>query len=438
MAEQTALVGVLQDESILDALSLTPEHFASDVHRALWRSVLALREGGEPVDAVTVKLLMARHFVDRPTDLTRANHYLDVLTARAEKSVVRGDVLLSAARDVRTYATVRSLAGSAGELVQLAASNEPRAIECGRAIGLLSSGDDSLAGSRTWEDNLEASFEVLVARQEGRGPLGIDMGLPTLDKIHLFQPGTLLLAGARTSVGKTVFGLMAALCATSKGKPTLIVSTEMSGENLADRAYSVVSGVDARRIVNGFLTQDEMSRVWQAKEQMRDWPLDIMDSGKRDIEAIKARARSLKMRLGIGLLVIDYIQAIPVLIKRGYTHAQAIGDLTKALKALAQELQCPVLCLAQLNRQSDLLGKRPTLLALKDSGDLEQDADVVFLFSPELQGMAFDDWRVLEARPTLLDVAKNRMTGECLDIHLVYKSSRVLFREAAAEEGVAS
>ncbi len=423
LAERTVIVGVLQEASLLDAVSLAPERFSGEVHPVLWRSMQHLHTSGEPVDLVTLRLILGKHFAGRPDAQKRLESYLAALGRAVGGKPIKPDVLLSAARDVRAYAACRDIAHVAPLVASLAAANDVTVLEQTRHLAELAAADDAITGTPTWPTALDASYQGLADRANGVSPATLSVGLPSLDRLTLFLPGNLLI------LGKSIFALMTALSAARTGYPTLFVSLEMSAVSLADRAYCLMSSVSTEHFASGRLSDEEWASIFAAREQMQDWPLDLMDRGPRDLATIAARARRMKATTGIGQLIVDYIQRMPVITGRNQTYAQAIGGLSSSFKALAEELACPVLCLAQLNRQSDMLGKRPTLTSLKDSGNLEQDADVVLLLSPRLETFTFEQWRDQPFRKVLLDVAKDRRGGQTCDIPLIFNKSRVLFRE---------
>lgn len=208
-------------------------------------------------------------------------------------------------------------------------------------------------------------------------------GLYDLDEIlGGFFPGQLIVLAARPGIGKTAFALYLAKNLVARGVPVFVQSCEMTSDELAMRFYSMVGEVDGRRMKAGTLTDDDWGRIMRAMAETEAWPLYIDDSAGATVADIARKSRKLMadLKKRLGLVVVDYLQLLrrPTIGKQPLKLHERIGADTKDLKQLAKEIPCPVLALAQLNRVTDLnKDRKPVLANLKDSGDIEQDADVV-------------------------------------------------------------
>lgn len=220
----------------------------------------------------------------------------------------------------------------------------------------------------------------------GAGLTGLPSGFADLDRLTAgWQPGDLILIGARPSMGKTSFALACAATAAQQGWPVGIVSLEMSKAQLVLRLLSAEAGIDSHALRTGRLQKDEWWLLAEAAGRMEQWPLWIDDDGSLTLPQLRSKARRLKTEKGLALLIVDYLQLM-----RGpdglESRQQEIAEISRGLKLLAKDLGIPVLALSQLSRAVELrTDKRPVLADLRESGSLEQDADVVlFLYRDEV------------------------------------------------------
>lgn len=226
------------------------------------------------------------------------------------------------------------------------------------------------------KDLIHPAIERLEARYKQQGEYtGIPSGLGAIDKVlNGFQPSEVIVVGARASIGKTAFGLTIAGNAASR-VPVGFFSLEQSEGQLMERLFSMFGNINSHKIKTGFMSQDDFNNIHSAGEYIYNSRLFFYDKPSASMVDIKAKARRMKMKEHIELLVLDYIG----LIKNDYDvprHEQ-ISKTSKAIKELARELNIPIIVLAQLNRLAE--GKKPSLSELKESGALEEDADVVIL-----------------------------------------------------------
>ncbi len=216
---------------------------------------------------------------------------------------------------------------------------------------------------------------------------GIPTGFTSLDKLTAgLQPGTLNVLAGRPSMGKTALALtIAAHVALQEHQPVQIFSLEMSKEELTDRFLSLTALVDLHAIRTGQVSPAGWTRIAMAAEQLSNAPLHIDDAGTVTMAQLRRRARRAKAKTGMSLMIVDYLQLMTPSL-RGESRQQEISDMSRALKLLAKELAIPIMALSQLNRKvEDRNDKRPMLSDLRDSGAIEQDADLVaFIYRDEV------------------------------------------------------
>ena len=231
------------------------------------------------------------------------------------------------------------------------------------------------------------AMERIEQLREG-GPLtGVPSGFVDLDKLTLgFQPSDLIIVAARPSMGKTAFVLNVAQYAAVEGNvPTAIFSLEMSKESLVQRMLASEGYIDAQRLRSGKLTSQDHSNLAKAAALLGQAPIWIDDTPGITLLELRSRARRLKAQANIQMVVVDYLQLLTGSSKKGDNRVQEITEITTGLKALAKELAVPIIALSQLSRQvENREDKRPQLADLRESGSIEQDADVVlFVYREE-------------------------------------------------------
>ena len=251
---------------------------------------------------------------------------------------------------------------------------------------------------------------------------GLSSGFADLDKLTFgFHPQEMIVLAARPSMGKTSLALNMAEVAVlprrerDKPVPTLIFSLEMGAEQLAMRLLCSRARVSAVRMRESFLNRQEMEKLAEAAGEFKYAPLWIDDSGHLTIVELRAKARRLHARQNLGMIIIDYLQLISGIDNR-VQREQQIAEISRGLKAMAKELGVPVIVLSQLNRESEKEKRQPRLSDLRESGSIEQDADVVMLLARPRD--AKDDFSVATDRADLI-VAKQR-NGPVGDIRLTF------------------
>ncbi|MCK9876633.1 replicative DNA helicase [Frankia sp. Ag45/Mut15] len=384
-AEQAALGAMLMSRDARGDISeiIQPADFYRPAHATIFETVIRLDSKGEPADALTVAAdLNRRGHLDR----VGGPDYLHTLIAAvptaanggyyarlvAEKAVFRR--LLEAGGRIAQIG--QKAAGTAADAQELADQTLHAALNSSN----ISDGPVPLgADSRTFLDDLEA-----LQRGDGT-PTGVPTGFTDLDEVtNGLQPGQLVIIAARPSVGKTTLALdVARATALRARRPALFVSLEMGDLELRQKLRAAEARVSLRNIQTGQLTDDDWARLTQAMADTIDAPLYIDTSPLLGAAAIRTRARRMQRRHGLDLIIIDYLQLL-ITAKAEDNRQQEVAAISRSLKLLAGELGVPVVALSQLNRAVEQrANKRPQLSDLRDSGAIEQDADIVIMIHRE-------------------------------------------------------
>ena len=236
------------------------------------------------------------------------------------------------------------------------------------------------------KDTLEEAWERLVRLHENKGELrGVPTGFKDLDNILSgFQKQDLIIIAARPSVGKTTLALdIARLTASNHSVPTLIFSLEMSSQQLVDRLLAAESKVNAWNLRTGRLSsENEFARLRDSLDKLAKAPIYIDDKPANNIISMRSTARKLKAEIGLGLIIVDYLQLMTT--SKNYdSMVNQVTEISRSLKALAREMEVPVVALSQLSRAIESRGGKPKLSDLRDSGSIEQDADIVMFIHRE-------------------------------------------------------
>ncbi|MGI9861054.1 replicative DNA helicase [Moorella naiadis] len=383
-AEQSVLGAIMLDrEALYDVLeSLKVEDFYREAHRMIYRVILDLNEKGEAIDLLTV------------TEELRRRGELEVVGGVAYLTALTGEVPSVAnagyyARLVAEKAALRTLVRAAAQITDLA-FNENGSIdqildEAERLIFEVAGGRRQ-NGFILIKDILLQTFEQLERLSSHKGEV---TGVPTfhdLDRLLSgLQPSDLIICAARPGMGKTSFCLNIAQQVAVKEKlPVAIFSLEMSREQLVQRMLAAEAMVEQQRLRTGFLTEDDWARLVNAAGILGEAPIYIDDTPAISALEVRAKARRLQVESGLGLVVVDYLQLMQAH-RRVDSRQQEIALISRAMKALARELNVPVLVLSQLNRGVEQRqDKRPVMADLLESGAIEADADVIiFLYRPQ-------------------------------------------------------
>jgi replicative DNA helicase len=432
-AERSVLGSVLlSNDAIDDVLQhIRAEHFYADPHRRMFAAIQEMFDNGvRGIDPVTLGHELERR--GELADIGGAAYIAQVLeavphAAHAEyyAKIVHERWLQRTLIDACTD-TLREAYHGQDDVDELVARAERRIFD----ISERQHNVDRFA----LKDILKDTFERIFSRMDQEGSLsGLHTGFSGLDEMTSgFQPSELLVLAARPSMGKTALVCNFALAVAGGGTGVLIFSLEQSSLELAERFLAIQAKVNGHKLRQGELDEVEQYSLEQASLQLRELSLFIDDTAGRNVSQIAAVSRRLKRRSGnLGLVIIDYLQLIESeeSNNRSITREQQISTITRRLKFLAKDLQAPVIALAQLNRGVEQReDKRPRLADLRESGAIEQDADIVmFLHRPE----AYDP----EDRPGEADliVAKNR-NGPIGTVNLVWLKEQLRFGDRSPLE----
>ena len=384
---------LLDGDAIVRALEMVDESmFYREGHRRIFKAMLAISQGGAVVDPLTLSNELEKH---GSLQAAGGKDYIGVLlyivptAANIEYhlKIVREKALrrrlIEVAQSLVTEA--HESAADAGELIDLA---EHKIFQVSQQRGS--------DGFTRIKELLWPAMERIESLREG-GPLtGVPSGFTELDGMTLgFQPSDLVIIAARPSMGKTAFVLnVAQYAAVERNLPTAIFSLEMSKESLVMRMLASEGYIDAQRLRSGKLTSQDHSNLAKAAALLGQAPIWIDDSPGLSLLEIRSRSRRLKSQHDLKMIIIDYLQLVtgPPGVE---SRQQEISQISRSLKILAKELQVPVLALSQLSRAPDQRtgeNKRPQLSDLRESGAIEQDADLVmFIYRPEFYERAVDE-----------------------------------------------
>ncbi len=402
-AEQAVLGAILFDNEVFYKVSafLLSDHFYDPVHAVIYRAIEKLITRGQLASPV----MLNTYLKEEPAFLEiGGERYLTDIARAVPSTVGAADY----ARVVFDMATCRGLIRLGTDMVEKAGAididedPQEQLDQAEARLYALAEKGKYEGGFRVFEKALTEAIEhTQAAYQRGGGLAGVATGLRDLDeKLGGLHPSDLVILAGRPSMGKTALATNIALNAARayvperqpdgsiKAKSGAVVglfSLEMSDSQLAGRILAESSGIPSDRIRRGDIDQADFDRIYEAANELNDLPLHIDDTGGLSIAQVAARARRLKRQAGLGLLVIDYVQLLSGSKKAGENRVQELTEITTGLKALAKELSVPILALSQLSRQVEQReDKRPQLSDLRESGSIEQDADVVmFVFREE-------------------------------------------------------
>lgn len=388
-AEQAVLGGLLLDNTAWDRIAdiAKVEHVYSADHRTILAQIVRLIDAGKPADVITV------------AEALESNNQLDGVGGLAYLATLAQNTPSAAnirryAEIVRERAVLRKLVEVSGEIAEAAYNPAGRtaaeiAAEAETALAAYTA-DDRDAGEPV--SAAQAMAEVLLRAEDAAGRGGLMTGLADLDTLTGgLEPGQLVIVAARPAVGKTAVALSIARHVAAQGGRVSFHSLEMGHRELAARLLAATARINARALKTG-PSPDEWERLAQATAAPGLAGLYLDDTPAASVARVRARARRLQRAGGLGLIVVDYLQLMAPADKRA-NRTEQVGSLSRGLKAVAKELGVPVIALAQLNRQSEARAdRRPMLSDLRDSGEVEQDADAVLLLH-----RASDDGAVIEA-----------------------------------------
>src|SRR6202048_3011405 len=384
-AERSVLGAVLLDNNALNAAieNLRPEDFFLDQHRRVFLKMIALSEAQQAIDLITLTEELHRH---GELESAGGAPYL----ASLADGMPKVSNIEHYARIVKEKALLRNLIHATHNIQQRAFEGEDGAdavLDNAESSIFALAEDRVKAGLIPVKDIVRDNFERLEKIfREGKSITGMPTGYSELDKLLSgLQPSELIILAARPSQGKTALALnIAENVAIRGGEPVAIFSLEMSKESLLQRLVASVAQIDAHKFSSGHLSREDWRRMTEALGTISAAPLWIDDAGSISVLEIGAKARRLMKDKGLKLLIVDYLQ---LLTARGRfsNRNEEVASISRALKGLAKELKVPVIVLSQLTRAPEHETRSPQLADLRDSGAIEQDADVViFIHRPNL------------------------------------------------------
>jgi len=383
-AEKGVLGSLVLDAQMCDEVAplIRADDFYADAHQKLFAHLMAMHDEGKRIDAT---LLVERLRQAGDLEAIGGVAYL----AEVVQSVPYAANAIHYAEIVRDKATLRALIHASTEILRDAYDTtvEPNEIVSQAEQKIFAVHDQRTADKIvSIHDLLVEAFDRIDARLQGTEGVGIYTGFTDLDNLTggLHNSEFVVLA-ARPSMGKTALATnIAEYVSIESNVPTLFVSLEMARLELAQRMLCSQGRIDAGKFRKGLLSSQDRKELVEASAKLGKAPLFVDDTPSRSVTEIAACARRLKRKVGLGLIVIDYLQLIQPDDPRDPRQEQ-VAKMARRLKGLARELELPVLCLAQLNRQAEAgkEGHRPRLSHLRESGAIEQDADVVMFIHRE-------------------------------------------------------
>ena len=427
-AEEAVLGAMLIDPRAIPRVTpiLAPDDFYRQKHGWVFRAILALRQRHDPVDYVTICDELERRdrleAIGGSAFITRLiNAVPSALHAKAY------------ARRVHEAAVRRRVLRAASQAAQLAHREE---LPLDQVLDQLEQTFLQLRGQVAFEERLrpmsavmEEAYAVLEQAHAGETSLGIASGYPDLDRLlGGFRPGNLIIVGARPSMGKSALLAAFAAQAVHTGAPSVLFSLEMSSQEIAYRLLTMDTGVDVLRLTSGRLRDDEWPPIARHAGELAERPLWIDDTPQIGVGDLRAKARRLYAEHDLAFLLVDYLQLVRPLHSHEARYRE-IGEITRTLKGLAKELDIPVIAASQLSRAVEhRADQRPRLADLRESGDQEQDADVVLFIHREARE------EKKKYQPAELIVAKNRH-GQTGSIPVFWQADRIRFVSISRQDG---
>ncbi|MFH1840569.1 MAG: replicative DNA helicase [Candidatus Shapirobacteria bacterium] len=417
-AEACTLGAILIDKDAITTVAefLRPEHFYTDANGLVYQSLLELYEDRQPIDLVTLKEKLKKN---KTTSAVGGSVYLTGLVSRVPTAAHVEEY----ARIVKDNYTKRELISAAGKIAQ-AGFDEGQ--EAAKVLDKAEQLIFSLSQKHLRQvftpvkQILAESFDRLdELHKRGSGLRGVATGFKDLDAaLAGMQDSNLLILAARPGIGKTAFALGLAQHVGVKEKLSVgIFSLEMSKEELMDRLLVAQADIDAWKLKTGRLDPDDFTRLSEAMGELAEAPIYIDDTPGASVLEMRTKARRLMAEHGLKLIVVDYLQLIQAA-KSHENRVQEVSEISMGLKNLARELKVPILCCSQLSRLVEQRGKkRPQLSDLRESGSIEQDADVVMFL-----------WRENEEalEEVELEIAKHR-NGPLRRFKVFFRGDRIKF-----------
>lgn len=423
-AEKAVLGAMLVDNDIvMEAVEkIRPEYFYMPDNKMIFEAMLELSMANEPVDIITVKNVLEKKNIfskvggiEYLTELSLSNAILSNISSYI-------DIIIEKFK-------LREIIKTGVKISELGYGQE----NPGQIIDLVEKEIFNLAKDESKEQYMvlkdimvETFRELQELSTRDNSIVGVPTGFMDLDyKLSGLKGSSLIILAARPGMGKSALAINIATQAALKfNVPSLIFNMEMSKVELAKRILSSEAMVDNKNINTGKMSVDELERITVAGGKLSEAPIYIDDTAGINIMEIRAKARKLKLEKNIGLIVIDYLQLIEPMGKKNATREQEISEISRALKKLAMELNIPIIALSQLSRSAEKgdKGKRPMLSDLRESGAIEQDADMVlFIYRDDYYDKETEKKNIAE-----IIVAKNR-SGSVGTVELLWMGNFTKF-----------
>ncbi|MEH6625847.1 MAG: replicative DNA helicase [Motiliproteus sp.] len=429
-AEQSVLGGLMLDNNVWDQVAeiLTAEAFYRQEHRLIFKTMEKLLVLEQPIDVVTLS-----EELDRQGEQEQVGG-LDYLVDLAKNTPTTSNIR-AYAEIVSERAILRRLIGVASDISGSAFHTEGRSSaevldEAERAVFNIAESRAQDGGPQYVNPLLAKAVERIDELFNSNTSMtGLSTGFTDLDKMTSgLQNSDLIIVAARPSMGKTTFAMnLVENALMGSDKPVLVFSLEMPAEGLVTRMLASLGRIDQTRVRDGKLEEDDWPRLTTAVNMLKDKPLYIDDSAGLSPSEMRARARRIVREHGsMGMIMVDYLQLMSL---KGAVESrtQEISEISRSLKALAKELQCPVVALSQLNRSlENRPNKRPVNSDLRESGAIEQDADVImFIYRDEVYN---EDTELKGRAEIILGKQRNGPIGTC---HMAFVGKHSKFEDLA-------
>jgi replicative DNA helicase len=398
-AEQAVLGAVFLEQEALTVASelLMPEDFYRAAHQKIFQVMLSLSDKGEPLDLITVTSELAdQNLLEEVGGVSYLNDLASSVPTAAnveyyakiveEKSILRRLIRTATSIASDGYAREDDVAGLLNEA-------EKKVLEVSQR--------KNAGAFQNIKDVLVVTYDKIEMLHNRKGDItGIPTGFTELDRMTAgFQRNDLIIVAARPSVGKTAFALnIAQNVATKTDENVAIFSLEMGADQLVMRMLCAEGNIDAQRLRTGSLTSEDWGKLTMAMGSLSNAGIYIDDTPGIRVSEIRAKCRRLKQESGLGMILIDYLQLIQGNGKPGENRQQEVSEISRSLKALARELQVPVIALSQLSRGVESRqDKRPMMSDIRESGSIEQDADIVaFLYRDDYYDRETENKNIIE------------------------------------------
>ncbi len=424
-AEESILAAVLIDnQNFLELTELKAEHFYSGKLAKVFGAMGALFRENNPINLVSLKNALEKsgdlesvggvpfvaNLIDNVPQSVTIDHHIEIIRGKYQLRE-----MLKTCENIR--ADIRRMPSAPPDAILEAAEKAIFEIIGQHTRKAFTPLGELVAASYDHFERLAAS---------GGGITGLETGFSELDEITAgFQNSDLIILAARPAMGKTAMALQFAREAARQGKRTAFFSVEMGKEQLSIRMISQEGAVDTDKTKHGRLNADDFSRIAESSRVLSQLPIEVNDDSAITVQGMQRESRRLAAMGGLDLVIIDYMQLMYNQ-EKGERRDLELAEISRALKGLAKELNIPVIALSQLNRELEKRAdKRPMLSDLRESGAIEQDADIVLmLFREEV----YNKDPMLKGTAELL-IRKHR-NGQCGTVHLVWEDRYVRFRQA--------